>query len=340
MATLISVKETVVSRNIPWVTLSKFIGLYLMIIGHKGLVDGNLTDWLYSFHMPLFFILSGMFSSKNSDISSLCRKVFQKLIVPFFIIGLIWCVFNMALWTKSGLFDVKLWSSYLLGTFISPGKSISWLHSACIYLWFLLALAEIKIIASLLNKIWHWIVTTIVCISIVFIIKKYNISLPFALDSAILALPFYGMGQYAKKYLLIESGLLWTTVCFLLCATATTLLFMINGRVDVNECMVGENIFLFYLCGMTGSLMVFYISKAVLSMKNIRVGKPITMLVSGAILIIGFSAYISSFIKSLLPLLVKNNIGGIFVGLLTLVVIYPLILMARRYFPAILGCRK
>lgn len=328
------------SKKIPWVTLSKFIGLYLMIIGHKGLVDGHLTDWIYSFHMPLFFILSGMFSSNNGYISSLCRKVFQKLIVPFFILGFIWCVFNIVLWIKSGMFDVQLWSSYLLGTFISPGKSVGWLHSACTYLWFLLALAEIKIIASFLNKVWHWIITMIVCICIIFIIKKYNIFIPFALDSAILALPFYGMGQYAKKIILIECGPLRTIICFILCAAVTTFLFMINGRVDVNECMVGENIFLFYLCGMMGSLMVLFLSKAVLLINKIKIGETISTLVSGAILIIGFSAYLSSLISSSLPLLAKSNIGGILIGLLILVVMYPLILLARRYFPAILGCRK
>lgn len=37
---------------------AKFIGIYLMILCHAGF-QNQLTVWIYAFHMPLFFILSG-----------------------------------------------------------------------------------------------------------------------------------------------------------------------------------------------------------------------------------------------------------------------------------------
>ena len=61
---------------------------------------------------------------------------------------------------------------------------------------------------------------------------------------------------------------------------------------------------------------------------------------SGAMLIIGFSQNVSSVIRSLLPFLGGSNWGGIIIGAITLAVFYPLIILARKYFPAILGFRK
>lgn len=48
------------SQRYYWLDWAKVIGLYLMVLGHTG---GGLFfwgKWLYSFHMPLFFIISGI----------------------------------------------------------------------------------------------------------------------------------------------------------------------------------------------------------------------------------------------------------------------------------------
>ena len=40
------------------------VGIILMMLGHIP-VDGFAYRWIYSFHMPMFFILSGLFT-KNA----------------------------------------------------------------------------------------------------------------------------------------------------------------------------------------------------------------------------------------------------------------------------------
>lgn len=44
----------------------KGVGLLLMILGHIP-VEGMVYKWIYSFHMPMFFLLSG-FLTKNTAI--------------------------------------------------------------------------------------------------------------------------------------------------------------------------------------------------------------------------------------------------------------------------------
>ncbi|MGN0524124.1 MAG: acyltransferase family protein [Eubacterium sp.] len=60
--------EDVVAKRIEWIDIAKGIGIILVVTAHTqmpsySLFDGNnniLRLLIYSFHMPLFFFLSGM----------------------------------------------------------------------------------------------------------------------------------------------------------------------------------------------------------------------------------------------------------------------------------------
>ena len=45
------------TKRIAWIDMAKAIAILLMVIGHEA--SGNIYTWIFSFHMPLFFILSG-----------------------------------------------------------------------------------------------------------------------------------------------------------------------------------------------------------------------------------------------------------------------------------------
>ena len=44
--------------RLEWIDKAKGIGIILVILGHT-ICPPNIKFWLYSFHMPLFFFLSG-----------------------------------------------------------------------------------------------------------------------------------------------------------------------------------------------------------------------------------------------------------------------------------------
>ena len=48
-----------------WADKAKFIGIILMLLGHNSLANDSIFDFIYSFHMPLFFVLSGCFASEK-----------------------------------------------------------------------------------------------------------------------------------------------------------------------------------------------------------------------------------------------------------------------------------
>lgn len=75
-------------------SICKAIGIILMVIGHAEAPE-LLCNFLYTFHMPLFFIAAGyFFSDKNlADPWGFCKKRFKGLYIPF----ITWSLFYLAI---------------------------------------------------------------------------------------------------------------------------------------------------------------------------------------------------------------------------------------------------
>lgn len=134
-----------------WVDYAKAIGIILVVYGHvaRGLVKAGIVDnsgtirlidsFIYSFHMPLFFFLSGLFFlpslQRRGRVSLVCNKV-DTIIYPY----LVWSLIQ-------GSIEVAL-SRYTNG-------NIGWEDLTRILIepraqfWFLYALFLIFIIATL-----------------------------------------------------------------------------------------------------------------------------------------------------------------------------------------------
>ena len=49
----------ILKERVKWIDYAKAFAIFFVVIGHVD--TGNyFTDWIYSFHMPLFFFLSGI----------------------------------------------------------------------------------------------------------------------------------------------------------------------------------------------------------------------------------------------------------------------------------------
>jgi len=75
-------------KRIIWIDNSKGIGIILVIIGHL-ITQGFLHEWIFSFHMPLFFFLSGYVFKNNQTIKSFALKKAKTLLIPYLCLGLI-----------------------------------------------------------------------------------------------------------------------------------------------------------------------------------------------------------------------------------------------------------
>lgn len=91
--------ETGNERRIEYIDIAKALGIMLVIAGHVVSPDTEIKRILYAFHMPLFFILSGMLlkSRVTYDYVSwkaLAVKKLKMLMLPYFIWALIYSSFS------------------------------------------------------------------------------------------------------------------------------------------------------------------------------------------------------------------------------------------------------
>lgn len=79
-------------QRLAFIDVAKAFGIMLVVLGHN-LGSGELHDYIYSFHMPLFFIIYG-FSKKWKvfDIKEFGKEIFksvERYVVPYFVLMLI-----------------------------------------------------------------------------------------------------------------------------------------------------------------------------------------------------------------------------------------------------------
>lgn len=72
------------NKRIYWVDTAKGIGILLVIAGHclQQHHGGLIFRTIYSFHMPLFFMIHG-FLLKKDNIISRAKKNFHSMIIPY-----------------------------------------------------------------------------------------------------------------------------------------------------------------------------------------------------------------------------------------------------------------
>lgn len=77
-------------ERLTYLDVAKGIGILLVVIGHvyafnRQIVDRFFVIWLYSFHMPLFFIISGMLIAykDEKDIWKFVKKRIKGILIPY-----------------------------------------------------------------------------------------------------------------------------------------------------------------------------------------------------------------------------------------------------------------
>lgn len=145
------------NNNIAFVSFLQFIGPIFVIIGHSSnlLVDEITAYWLfsktwiYSFHMPLFFFVSGYLFKHNGGIRNgtlnFVIKKFKRLIIPYIIWNAMFFIPKF-LFAEYTVDQVQFNIHYLIKVFFSPRENILG------HTWFLFALFEVFLCSILLIR--------------------------------------------------------------------------------------------------------------------------------------------------------------------------------------------
>ncbi|EJL83101.1 acetyltransferase, fucose-4-O-acetylase [Polaromonas sp. CF318] len=80
------------NRRNPAIDIARGIGIILVVLGHNWTVlqeRGELFQVIYSFHLPLFFFLSGLFLKDSGDLKNFALSRADALLKPYFAVLLL-----------------------------------------------------------------------------------------------------------------------------------------------------------------------------------------------------------------------------------------------------------
>lgn len=248
------------NKRVAYIDFAKFIGLCLVIYGHVPPTDNIGHVIIYSFHMPLFFLLSGVFF----DISrfSLSKNI-KSLLIPY-VVFTIFLVFlkSVVSYLLSGKLGGQIIISELIGILLGstdPEAPYQVIGGAS---WFLIALFIIRINAMFIltqDKYLQIFIVTGELLAI-FLLQRVIMWFPLSIDSAVLGTPFFIVGFYLKRIVTEKIPNTRLRVIYILLLGGIVGLSPYNGLVNMCAGSYGNHYVLFFFFGIAGTLFILYIS--------------------------------------------------------------------------------
>lgn len=193
-----------------WIDALKGIGIILVVFAHHSL-PVELDTYIFSFHMPLFFFISGFlfdFGKYAGSAADFVRGRFRSLIVPYFAFAVLTCLFYFLLDTgfQPGVTNIEFFEAtalygiysilYALGPLVSYNPPLWFL--TCLFVTELLFYGLAKNYYGKSGKLVFWLTAAGV------IGYLYSVYIPFRLpwnaDVALSAVVFYGAGNLFRKF--------------------------------------------------------------------------------------------------------------------------------------------
>lgn len=258
-------------QRITYIDGAKAIAIVLVIIGHCYWVKEKpsipyVYSFLYSFHMPLFFIIAGWFI-KPLTIKEALAKYSKAYLVPYFFTSLASGVIaaSIILYKDADYSMLPFFKRWALSTiYANPSLRNNLLFGDMPIvgiLWFLFAIFWSNTIYSILKKRldgFELFVYTVALSSIAIVSLKV-LRLPFSIQSGVAAMIFVWVGDIAQKYKLLDkfSKLSKDTILLLLILWAGSVL---KGTFTLTYCKfpLGE---ISFIGAITGSFLLLLLCK-------------------------------------------------------------------------------
>lgn len=258
-------------KRIDFVDLTKGICIILVVMTHIGgafnLLDKN--SMLSCFRMPLYFFISGVFFKSYEGLLGFVVRKINKLIVPFLFFYLSAFLLKYIVWKIfPGAFQLPVSWSELLAVF--HGHDLIRFNPP---IWFLIALFNCNVLFYFIHFLREKHLPAMFALTLLigctgFYLGKMNITIPFYIDIAMTALPFYVAGFWIRRYnfFLFPSHrfdkfipVFVIVALIIMYFTATTLGMRTNNY--------SGNIFQVYIAAFAGIFMIMLLCKKVKKLK-------------------------------------------------------------------------
>ena len=265
----ISVLKSGNENRIYYLDFARCLAMFLVIFAHCFVNSSDVRLYIYAFHMPFFFVVSGMLHKQGKQ--NLKRLLFPTLFFVLLFITLSIPLYQSGIWSFEELYSREKPDDWFSTLYMSIWFTVCGIIKggkfANHYCWFLLVLCGCK----LLMELYFFLKIKISYIYLFFMfVLFWSISMLFQIRilwiaNVLMAFPFYYVGYYSKNIMGYFVKWKYHYIFFPMSLVMTILLTIINGRVSMMGCDFGItpnylSPILFYLNGIIGSIMLFSIS--------------------------------------------------------------------------------
>lgn len=259
--------QTITKRN-PEIDVAKGLCLYLVILGHVATAGGTAFNWIFSFHMPAFFFLSGMtfHPDKYKDCKNFFITKIKKRVLPYFLISFLGFLISLC---------IPYYRTPLLHA--DPKYVLSWLFYYAQpkllnigQIWFLIGLFMAEVIAyfwlrlfgnkPLLLKCYAFLALLLLAVNIRRIDPYLPVGsrLPWKIDTGLGAAVFLIAGYYTSKYHLSDKLKQLSPFLVPLCIWVNYYTGpRLGGYVNICDCVYSHAVYYFLasFCGIAALVM-------------------------------------------------------------------------------------
>jgi len=252
-------------NRLKYIDIAKGIAIILVVLGHIDFGDNFVCNWIYSFHMPIFFIISGFFiTSKTINIKDNIIVESKKLLYPYFsfsILALLYLIIKFIL----GSIDFSVLSVAIIDTITLNGYSA---------LWFLPTLFFSKILVNIIEnsniskKIYIFLILFICLQNYLGILDLLSFSILKSIyifvNRIIISMIFLKIGSILRKHLITKNMNFYFCILLIIVSLFVS---QINGFVDLHY-LVLNNSLLYFLLAFVNSYIILSVSK---NLENIKI---------------------------------------------------------------------
>lgn len=264
-----------IEKRIEYLDMARGIGMLLVVIGHVEYISVNVRTFVTAFHMPLFFLISGILISQKKEEEKnfilTAKKKLKSIMVPYYIFSFLSFGIESIRIAIKGLDEWNIVFRQLFQSLCLQGVST---------LWFLPALYISEIVFIGVRKKYSHTGSIIVTSSIVFFcvilnhfeavfLQMHQESLRYQLLHDCLSMlirDFFCVGFICAGYylhrIMLDKSIAYCRegiICLLL-ATIGTIAILLNGPVDLRYMKLAN--ILFYMIGaVSGALTVIVLCR-------------------------------------------------------------------------------
>ena len=310
-------------QRIDYIDYVKALCIFLMVVAHWT-HNEYLFRYIYSFHMPAFFLVSGMLHHPRP-----WRYTFLSFAFPICCISLLGGILQycfLSLDTSN-----VTWQQLLAGVVHYRFDTRFNFFNGDWFIWTLVALrflfGDVRHLSFLRKKNCYITLSILAVIYMVaepFFFKGNATHILFTAERAIPCLPFFCMGMYLQDTNWKPETL--PTYMVIICMIAAIVMPELNGTCDIYYNKYGHSYLFFLINALLSTLLIMY------CMSKLPASNFIKSVSTGTLIIIGLNQTLGKMLNLWIPWS-RHYV----IPFLIMAICYPAIIYFDKHFPLILG---